>query len=183
MDQITNLLVQLYKPEAFEENSQSGDDSLQQELSEGNTTPMEQNFSQFSDNAVLSPPTTNNQRVLPAVSADLPLNNDEHLFFTDKESTTTTAGSGCSSSQQSAELQEDFSYDLTELESPDVENQMLLPLPSKEADERSADTVIIASEDASSENNKERPLKMITSGLCLKNLFCECKLVMMTICY
>ena len=169
---MTNLLVQLYRPEVSEKNSQSGDDSLQQEPSEDNATPMEQNFSQLSDNAILSPPTINNQRLLPASSAALSLNDDQHLLFTGKEAAATTAGSGCSTSQQSAQPQEELSSDLTEFESPDVENQILLPQPSKEAGERSADTVIIPSEVANFENNKKRPFKMITSGLCLKNFFC-----------
>ena len=124
---------------------------------------MDENFSQFSDNAVLSPPMTNYQQVLPAGCPSAIFTDDEQLIFAGKE-TTTIAGSGCStvtSSQPSVQQQED----VTELESPDIEDQILLPQSLKEVDERTADTVVISSEDANSESNKERPFKMTTSGL------------------
>ena len=161
MDQITNLLDQLYRPQISEDDHQSSGSSslnqLEHVLPSEDDATMDENFSQFSDNAVLSPPMTNNQQVLPTASSII--TDDEHLIFTGRE-TMMTAGSGCStitSSQPSAQ-------DVTELESPDIENQTLLPQPLKEVDERTADTVIIASEDAS-ESSQERPFKMTTPGL------------------
>ena len=149
---------QLYRPQISEDNDQSGV-NVYVVPSEGDAT-VDENFSQFSDNAVLSPPTANDQQVLPATgcTASSIVTDDECLLFAGEE-TTMTAGSSHStltSSQASAQQQED----MTELESPDIENQIL-----KEVDERTADTVIISSEDTSSGSSKEIPFKMTTSGL------------------
>ena len=175
MDQISNLLDQLYRSQVSEDNYQSGDD-LYVIPSEGDAT-VDENFSQFSDNAVSSPPVANHQRVLPAgCAASSVVTDDEHLVFPGEEATMTAGSSGSTitSSQVSSQQQED----VTELESPDIENQIL-----KEVDERTADTVIISSEDNSSKSNKEIPFKMTTSGLYLKYLCCQYKFVLLiTIC-
>lgn len=159
LDQLIDLLGQLYEPEA------EGDHLMkQQELavaSKSDAIVMDENFSQFSDNAVLSPPTINNsdnQQVLPSITDDETF--DENFAVSNKQ-TDSTASCAFSSSTVSGEDLED---DVTMLQSPDVENQ---PRPLKEVDERTADTVIITPEDSSADSTKDRPFKISTSDCVL----------------
>lgn len=157
MDQLTDLLAQLYNPETEGECLMA---QQEQDLtSESDAIPMDKNFSQFSDNAVLSPPTTNNhQQVLPV--AHTGSSGDEHLIFTNREFGL-TAGSDSTASASSPQSESHQDNDVTVVESPDIENQIFQPQPLKETD---ADTVIISSEGVSSDNSKERPFKFSTSG-------------------
>lgn len=117
----------------------------------------DENFSQFSDNAVLSPPTTDSQQVLPTNCAVSLITDDEQLLLPSREIMTTTT----SSLSHSPSQQDSLDGNLNELESPDLENQIFLPRPLR--DEGAADTIIISS---STESNKERPIT--TSGLFLR---------------
>ena len=129
---------------------------------------MDENFSQFSDNAVLSPPTINNsdnQLILPSITDET---FDKNFAVSNKE-TDSTASCAFSSSTVSGE---DLDDDVTMLQSPDVENQ---PQPLKEVDERTADTVIITPKDSSADNAKDRPFKISTSGEYLQYSCCYTK--------
>ena len=172
MDQLTNLLGQLYRPE-------TDDDCLmkqqrQQQL-EDTITSVDENFSQFSDNAVLSPPTANNvQQVLPA--DDCTGSSVTDLLFTSNRAGLTN-DAGCtvlpSSPQSMPPPHEGLDNDVNILESPDIDNPIFQAQPLlKEADERTADTVIIPFEDTNAKNNKESPFKITTSGLYLKYPCC-----------
>jgi len=121
---------------------------------------MQENFSQFSDNAVLSPLTTN-EKVLPTECLASLAADDEQLTFTNKD-TTITAASDCTVTSSPQSYPEDFGDVLSELESPDLENKISLSHSVKEVNERTADTIIISSEDAG--NNEERPFKITTPG-------------------
>lgn len=144
----------------------------QQELavaSKSDAIVMDENFSQFSDNAVLSPPTINNsdnQQVLPSITDDETF--DENFVVSNKETDSTTSCAFSSSTVSGEDLEDD----VTMLQSPDVENQ---PQPLKEVDERTADTVIITPEDSSADNAKDRPFKISTSGVYLKYSCCYTK--------
>lgn len=167
MDEIANLLGQLYRPEVSKEVRRSPDDNQQGNvLASGDN--MNENFSQFSDNAVLSPPTANNQQVLLADHPGVSVTDEEQLVSTSTSETMLTAccsGYTLASSPQPLSQEEDLDH-VTELESPD------LAQPVKEVDERTADTIILPTEDANTENNKERPFKITPSGLYFKHLSC-----------
>lgn len=148
----------------------------QQQQQEHPVASVDENFSQFSDNAVLSPPTANNdQQVLPA--DDCAGSSVTDLLFTSNR-VGLTNDAGCTvlpSSPQSVPPPHEGSGDdvVTNLESPDIENTIFQAQPlSKEVDERTADTVIVPSEDTNAKNNKESPFKMTTSGVYLKYLCC-----------
>ena len=166
MDQLTNLLGQLYKP------PETDDDCLIKQQQEDTAPPVDENFSQFSDNAVLSPPTTNNdQQVLPVDDCSGP--SVTNLLFTSSRAGLTNDAGGTISPQSVPPPHEGLDDDITTLESPDIENPIFEPQPlPKEVDERNADTIIVPSEDTNTGNNKESPFKTITSGLYLKYLCC-----------